>query len=92
VNFEELLREGLSEPTGAVARAEDGRMFFIPDELGAKFAVHRSDLHNAFQIAFRTIEGPASCARSAEVKRWLDTHDPRTELWQRVCVRYLDEC
>ena len=92
MKLEELLQEGASEPTGVIASAADGRMFFIPDDHSTRFGVRQIDLYSAFQIVSRTSENSASSRRCAEVKHWLDTHDPRTELWQRICVRYLDEC
>jgi hypothetical protein len=90
---------GSDEPAGVVLQSADGSLFFLTEEAAAAARIPGSDLYRAYRhispydpktTGERYDVGAYSyCGR---MKRWLDTHSPRSARWRLMCLAYFDDC
>jgi hypothetical protein len=85
---------GADEPAaGFVAQGADGRVFFIAQDRAAAKEV----AHGALYRAMRAVRQAPTTAQSRKTHceqtwRWLETHDPDSDLWRLRCLLYFEHC
>jgi hypothetical protein len=91
--LDDLLASARQEPEGVIARSEDGRLFFLNAQQAKQFEVPASRLYQAY-VATGQAPGFGHPARSAcaAIRKWLDTHSPRSSFWRHICLWYFDNC
>ncbi len=94
MDISEVLKGAEDEPSGVVARAADGRLFFIPDSEAKHFAIEDSEQYRAFIAAGRgkPVAKAASLYPCQLAADWLGSHSPHSAMWRRICLEYFDNC
>jgi hypothetical protein len=82
------------EPEGLLVRSNDGQSLFIPNSDIKRFAVKSDSIEKFWSHRSNTgvaqAEGLSPYCRM--LSGWLLTHDPDSETWRKVSVKWMNYC
>ena len=91
------LIDSSKEPSGITLTGPDGRLYFLTDEEARATVLPESTLHYAYSESRKRrsdekAEGPDPHDPCARARAWLDSHSPESDIWRKVCLKYLEGC
>ena len=86
------------EPSGVVVTGADGTLYFLTDQQARRAAFRPDKLYTSSLLRSSAGGGkhapPIARPNSpcASLRRWLNSHSPRSAVWRAVCLDYFDNC
>jgi hypothetical protein len=93
------------DESGWVVQDADGRFYFLSEQDARMFRIENEDStkllrqlwakaasHQAARQLARPLDEHPGINTCRQLKRWLDTHNPRLTTWRRLSLIWADNC